>query len=219
MAYGKDDTEAFTGIDKPQTQQPGNEPYNFYRYNGKRWDRASGSYDMGFRDYNPGLNRFLTRDNYNGTVDATSWHPVWGDAEGRFVNIGDLKPGRHLTSADGTSPTVTDVDRYTSFVPVYDLTIDGVHTYYVLAGGLDFLVHNCGTGKWSSDDPDVGELANAIDDRYPGHVLAVNRTRGGLELDIETANATIEAKGGDGRGLTRQIVGRQGPSAVNPERS
>jgi hypothetical protein len=80
-----------------------------------------------------------------GTVDATSWHPVWVDAEGRFVNIGDLKPGQHLTSTDGTSPKVTAVDRYTHFEPVYDLTIDGVHTYYVVTGGLDLLVHNCGS--------------------------------------------------------------------------
>jgi RHS repeat-associated protein len=67
-AYGKDDNEAFTGIDKPEAQNPGKEPYNFYRYTGKRWDPASSSYDMGFRDYNPGLNRFLTRDTYNGAL-------------------------------------------------------------------------------------------------------------------------------------------------------
>ncbi|SFB50393.1 RHS repeat-associated core domain-containing protein [Amycolatopsis marina] len=67
-AYGKDDEEAFTGIDKPDAQNPGEEPYNFYRFNGKRWDPSSGSYDMGFRDYNPGLNRFLTRDSYNGAL-------------------------------------------------------------------------------------------------------------------------------------------------------
>ncbi|WP_033443577.1 hypothetical protein [Saccharothrix sp. NRRL B-16314] len=30
--------------------------------------------------------------------------------------------------------------------PVYDLTIDGVHTYYVLAGGTSVLVYNCGEG-------------------------------------------------------------------------
>ncbi|WP_376775408.1 Hint domain-containing protein [Saccharothrix ecbatanensis] len=40
-----------------------------------------------------------SEDGTTGTVDATSWHPVWVDAEGRFVNIGDLKPGQHLTSA------------------------------------------------------------------------------------------------------------------------
>ncbi|WP_040925769.1 hypothetical protein [Saccharomonospora marina] len=37
-AYGKDDEEAFTGIDKPDAQNPGWEPYNVYRFNGKRWD-------------------------------------------------------------------------------------------------------------------------------------------------------------------------------------
>ncbi|WP_024877229.1 hypothetical protein [Saccharomonospora piscinae] len=57
-AYGKDDTDDFTGVDKPDAQDPGREPYNFYRFNGKRWDANSGSYDMGFRDYSPGLNRF-----------------------------------------------------------------------------------------------------------------------------------------------------------------
>ena len=67
-AFGSDDKEAFTGIDKPDVQQPGKEPYNFYRYNGKRFDPSSGSYDMGFRDYNPGLNRFMTRDMYNGAL-------------------------------------------------------------------------------------------------------------------------------------------------------
>nr|WP_078490678.1 RHS repeat-associated core domain-containing protein [Streptomyces scopuliridis] len=37
-----------------------------YRYNSKCWDAQSGTYDMGFRDYSPGLNRFTTRDMYTG---------------------------------------------------------------------------------------------------------------------------------------------------------
>lgn len=68
-AYGSDDDDEFTGIDKPD---PGNpleeEPYNAYRYNSKRWDGSSQTYDMGFRDYSPGLNRFTTRDMYNGAL-------------------------------------------------------------------------------------------------------------------------------------------------------
>ncbi|GAA1874239.1 golvesin C-terminal-like domain-containing protein [Asanoa iriomotensis] len=67
-AYGKDNEAEFTGIDKPDAADPTKEPYNAYRYNAKRWDQASGSYDMGFRDYNPGLNRFLSRDSYNGAL-------------------------------------------------------------------------------------------------------------------------------------------------------
>jgi RHS repeat-associated protein len=67
-AYGKDDDAEFTGIDKPDAADPTKEAYNPYRYNAKRWDAQAGTYDMGFRDYNPGLNRFTTRDMYNGAL-------------------------------------------------------------------------------------------------------------------------------------------------------
>lgn len=67
-AYGQDDSSEFTGIDKPDTTDPTKEAYNPYRYNAARFDAASGTYDMGFRDYDPGLNRFTTRDMYNGAL-------------------------------------------------------------------------------------------------------------------------------------------------------
>jgi RHS repeat-associated protein len=67
-AYGSNNEAQFTGIDKPDMADPTKEPYNAYRFNAKRWDQSSGSYDMGFRDYDPGLNRFLTRDSYNGAL-------------------------------------------------------------------------------------------------------------------------------------------------------
>ncbi|WP_454854038.1 RHS repeat-associated core domain-containing protein [Promicromonospora soli] len=68
-AYGNADESELTGIDAPNPANPADaEPYNAYRYNSKRWDASSGTYDMGFRDYNPGLNRFTTRDMYNGAL-------------------------------------------------------------------------------------------------------------------------------------------------------
>jgi RHS repeat-associated protein len=67
-AYGSEDTSEFTGIDKPDAADPTKEAYNAYRFNAKRWDAQSGTYDMGFRDYSPGLNRFTTRDMYNGAL-------------------------------------------------------------------------------------------------------------------------------------------------------
>jgi RHS repeat-associated protein len=68
-AYGANDTSEFTGIDKPDAVDPTKQPYNAYRFNAKRWDATSGTYDMGFRDYDPGLNTFTTRDMYNGALD------------------------------------------------------------------------------------------------------------------------------------------------------
>ncbi|MFF0204374.1 DNRLRE domain-containing protein [Streptomyces sp. NPDC005017] len=67
-AYGSDDESEFTGIDKPDAGDPAKEEYNAYRYNSKRWDSRSETYDMGFRDYSPDLNRFVTRDLYNGAL-------------------------------------------------------------------------------------------------------------------------------------------------------
>ncbi|MGP4083488.1 golvesin C-terminal-like domain-containing protein [Streptomyces sp. KR55] len=67
-AYGSDDEKQFTGADKPDAQNPDKEQYNAYRYNAQRYDDGSGTYDMGFRNYDPGLNRFLTRDMYGGAA-------------------------------------------------------------------------------------------------------------------------------------------------------
>ena len=67
-AYGQNDIQLFTGVDKPDPANPDKKPYNTYRFNAKRLDPATGDYDMGARDYSPERNRFLTRDLYNGAL-------------------------------------------------------------------------------------------------------------------------------------------------------
>ncbi|MYQ34309.1 hypothetical protein, partial [Streptomyces sp. SID4956] len=42
-AYGSEDESEFTGIDKPDANDPTKETYNPYRYNAKRWDAQSGT--------------------------------------------------------------------------------------------------------------------------------------------------------------------------------
>ena len=65
-AYGQDVRDQFTGTDA--LVEPGDEPTNPYRFNGKRWNAQSGTYDMGFRDYDPAKARFISRDMYNGAA-------------------------------------------------------------------------------------------------------------------------------------------------------
>jgi RHS repeat-associated protein len=67
-AYGQPDPGQFTGQDKTNTQPGTGPPFSAYRFNAMRWDSTSGQYDMGFRNYAPGLNQFLTRDMYNGAL-------------------------------------------------------------------------------------------------------------------------------------------------------
>jgi RHS repeat-associated protein len=72
-AYGDANESEYSGIDKPEAGSPEDaELYNAHRYNAKRWDAGSSSYDMGFRDYAPGLNRSTTRDMYNGALSDMS---------------------------------------------------------------------------------------------------------------------------------------------------
>nr|WTB34338.1 RHS repeat-associated core domain-containing protein [Streptomyces sp. NBC_00830] len=61
-AYGQDVNDESTDIDA--LVPPGDEPTNPYRFNGKRWNAQSSTYNMGFREYDPATNRFISRDMY-----------------------------------------------------------------------------------------------------------------------------------------------------------
>jgi len=67
-AYGDNDKNAFTGVDKPDPADPTKDVLNSYRFNADRFDPGTQKYDMGFRLYDPGLNRFLQGDRYNGAL-------------------------------------------------------------------------------------------------------------------------------------------------------
>lgn len=70
QAYGQLDEAGTTGLDKVLGDPVQDaDVVNPYRFNGNRVDPATGKYDMGFRDYDPSLSRFLTRDSYNGALD------------------------------------------------------------------------------------------------------------------------------------------------------
>ena len=90
------------------------------------------------------------------TVTATDGHPFWAEAEHRWVDAGDLAAGERI---DGK--TIRSVRSWTEQTTVYNLTVDTLHTFYVVAGGDDLLVHNvdwakCGKAlkaplRWGAD--------------------------------------------------------------------
>ncbi len=97
-----------------------------------------------------------------GTVTATDGHPFWVPRLHRWINAGDLTAGQWLQTSAGTWVQITAVSRRTEQASVYNLTVDGLHTYYALAGSIALLVHNCGVDP-ASIDPDftVGAIRNA----------------------------------------------------------
>jgi RHS repeat-associated protein len=106
-AYGNPVTSMFTGADKNDATSSSSsttQPYSAYRFNAMRWDSTSGSYDMGFRNYDPGINQFASRDMYDGATQ----------------NMGltaDPFTGGAYAFGDGNPISNTELDGHTFLAP------------------------------------------------------------------------------------------------------
>jgi RHS repeat-associated protein len=94
----------------------------------------------------------------SGKLTATDGHPFWLPDRRRWADAKDLRPGDLLRTSTGTHVQVSAIRRFTRSLTVYNLTVDGIHTYHVAAGGQNVLVHNCpngaGNGGSSSGVPE-----------------------------------------------------------------
>ncbi|MEX2980314.1 LamG-like jellyroll fold domain-containing protein [Streptomyces sp. C36] len=100
------------------------------------------------------------------TITTTYHHPFYDQTQSSFVEAKDLHEGDLLETEDG-NVEVKAVRLYHADAVTYDLTVDGLHTYYVLAGATPVLVHNCNVGgiadglpARASGDPTVGQVVN-----------------------------------------------------------
>ncbi|MEU1075132.1 MULTISPECIES: RHS repeat-associated core domain-containing protein [unclassified Streptomyces] len=76
-------------------------------------------------------------------VTSTQHHPYWDATRKQWVDAVDLKPGEKLREPSGSLLTVVKNRNYRRTVTTYNLTVERIHTYYVLAGATPVLVHNC----------------------------------------------------------------------------
>ncbi|MFI8295505.1 RICIN domain-containing protein [Streptomyces nigra] len=82
-----------------------------------------------------------------GVLTSTPGHQVYADGRG-WITVADLRTGDRLRTPDGSHRTVTALVDRPALVSrnVYDLTVDGTHTFFVRPQGADssdVLVHNC----------------------------------------------------------------------------
>jgi RHS repeat-associated protein len=77
-----------------------------------------------------------------GDLTATQGHPMWVADLNRWVEAGDIEPGHRFETADHRSATVVDTREWREERQVYNLTVDRIHTYYVVVGDEDLLAHN-----------------------------------------------------------------------------
>lgn len=95
-----------------------------------------------------------------GKISVSDEHPFWVVGLG-WREAQDIQPGYRFLTADNRSATVTGTRTFSGGRLVYNLTVDGLHTYYVGAGGAgkavaaDVLVHNADKKGYCPQDGDL----------------------------------------------------------------
>ncbi|MGW6935388.1 polymorphic toxin-type HINT domain-containing protein [Lentzea sp. NPDC054927] len=105
-------------------------------------------------------------------VTATGGHPFWVSDKGVWRDAKDLASGDDVRTEEGSSLEVVGTTTRTEYLTVYNLTVDGLHTYYALAGTTPVLVHNCG-GEGPLDrlalgmrDSNLKGFSNKVESRH-----------------------------------------------------
>ena len=99
-----------------------------------------------------------TGHGHTATIHTTSNHPFWDDTTHTWAPAGQLKPGHKLASTSTQHPTVVAVTATPGTANRYNLTIQQLHTYYVLAGTTPILVHNANKCVAVNDAGRFGDL-------------------------------------------------------------
>ncbi|MFC9928499.1 polymorphic toxin-type HINT domain-containing protein [Streptomyces sp. NPDC127190] len=102
------------------------------------------------------------------SVVATTTHPFWSPSQGAWVDAGDLRPGMTLRTEAGHQVKIAAVRHFTKRQITHDLTVSGVHTYYVLAGQTPVLVHNSNGCVLPTPSVSDSRLQNLVNDLYKG---------------------------------------------------
>ncbi len=123
------------------------------------------------------------------TVTTTFHHPFYDITQSAFVDADHLQPGDELQSTNGATAQVTSTRLFHATATTYDLTIDGLHTYYVEAGNAPVLVHNCGNGALAAARAQA-DMASSI---RPGDV------RPAVAEAIQSADGSITYSSGSVR--------------------
>jgi len=91
-------------------------------------------------------------------LHATDHHPFWDATTNRFTYASELKAGNSLAEPGGRLIAISRTREYQANLTAYNLTISGIHTYYVLAGRTPVLVHNsCPNETPSGSEPSSSE--------------------------------------------------------------
>ncbi|WP_405868347.1 polymorphic toxin-type HINT domain-containing protein [Streptomyces sp. NBC_01515] len=120
------------------------------------------------------------------TLHTTFKHPFWDDTLHTWVPAGQLPAGHALNTVSNRHVHVTAVTPRPGDRDMYNLTVEELHTYYVLAGTTPVLVHNCNVTPRDGGGSDAN--GNVISGSADGQNLAD-------QLRTESANSAFNEDG------------------------
>ncbi|MEV7087134.1 polymorphic toxin-type HINT domain-containing protein [Streptomyces sp. NPDC093085] len=85
------------------------------------------------------------KESRTASITATSGHPFWVSELAEWIDATDLRAGQQLRTSAGREVRITEIERWTEYKTVHNLTVSDLHTYYVLAEATPVLVHNSGS--------------------------------------------------------------------------
>jgi len=140
------------------------------------------------------------------SLDTTAAHKVRTSGRG-WVLASELRPGDRLLSPDGTLRAVTGVRDRSGLAPrqVYDLTVGGLHTFYVRSEGsraADVMVHNC----LNLGDEDLAALSDYADE--------IHTLKEHVRPDAAEAFRLAARKGGPNTVWTNEDIAQQAVDRV-----
>ncbi|MDN3021615.1 polymorphic toxin-type HINT domain-containing protein [Streptomyces sp. S.PB5] len=100
-----------------------------------------------------------TADGGTSVLRTTTDHPFWNNILQTWMTAAQLRPGHQLNTATDTHVRVADVTHRVGSAEMYNLTVEDLHTYYVVAGDTPVLVHNA--CKVIGHHPDYVNVAKA----------------------------------------------------------
>ncbi|MFI1017802.1 polymorphic toxin-type HINT domain-containing protein [Streptomyces sp. NPDC020965] len=142
-------------------------------------------------------------------LTATHEHPFWSPSADRWVEAKDLTTGMTLRTDEGSTLEVTGNRPYAEKTRTYNLTVDDLHTYYVLAGDTPVLVHNSecprtptgGRGtNFRNLSPNKPATINGRE--FSGHALDRMQERGIMPSVVENTISVGERSPGKNAGTS-----------------
>ena len=110
-------------------------------------------------------------------ITTTEDHPFWNETDKQWQRADELDPGDAVRSATGQRIRVDGVRNATAHTALaYNLTVDDIHTFFVLAAERPVLVHNDHACRWQIRNPD-GTI------RDSGNIDSGSRTPPGRRLN------------------------------------